>query len=197
MKKVLIALTSIVCIIGAVVGGLAIWEHRSKISLEAEVEDYLDDVGIDATGIDVHGRPYIIFALQDSVDLTYVDLALQDGTNKDQLLLHRLSNGRPERLTRFVTFDHPSGEVDPIERADGSFTDSAMVDGSKVTFTAKVTDDRLELFADGAEAGTIDVGPGVTAEGAAVTDTSVVVELGYDSPDFGDESRTESRTEKS
>lgn len=196
MKKALIALTSIICIIAAAIGGLAFWEHRSKLSLEAEVENYLHDAGIEATGIDVHGRPAIIFALQDSVDLTYVDLALQDGTNSDQFLLHRLRDGRPERLTRFVTFDHPSGEVDPIRRTDGSFTDSALVDGTKVTFTPKVTDDHLELFADGAEAGTIDVGPGVTAEGAAVTDTGVVVELHYDSPDFGDESRTESRTEE-
>lgn len=188
MKKAIIALTSIIGIIAIAIGGLFVWEHQSKLSLENQVEDYLDDQGVDSTGIDVHGRPYIIFAIQDSVDLTYVDLALQAGTNKDQLLVHRLSHGRADRLTRFVTFDHPAGDVDPNERADGSFTDSAMVNGTKVTYTSEVKDRTLRLFADGQLAGEIEVEEGVSEYGAAVTKTGVVVELEYRSSHDSDQS---------
>ncbi|SDR74040.1 hypothetical protein SAMN04489751_0287 [Brevibacterium sandarakinum] len=184
MKKAIIALASLLVIIAAAVGALFVWEHQSKLALEGQVEDYLDERSIDASAIDVHGRPYILFAMRDSVDLTYVDLELQDGTNKDQLLVHRLSNGEPDRLTRFVTFDHPEGEVDPIERADGSFTESAMVDGTKVTYSADVKDHKLRLFADGHKTGEIAVEKGVSQNGAAVTDTGVVIGLDYDSPDF-------------
>lgn len=179
MKKAIITLVSLLCIIAAAIGALFVWEHQSKLALEGQVEDYLDNCSIDASAIDVHGRPYILFAMRDSVDLTYVDLALQAGTNNDQLLVHRLSEGRSERLTRFVTFDHPEGDVDPIERANGSFTDSAMVDGERVTYSADVTDHRLQLFAAGEEAGEIRVEQDVTIRGAAVTDTGVVVELEY------------------
>lgn len=157
MKKAIIALASLLVIIAAAVGALFVWEHQSKLALEGQVED--------------------------SVDLTYVDLELQDGTNKDQLLVHRLSNGEPESLTRFVTFDHPDGEVEPIERADGSFTDSAEVNGSRVTFSADVADDRLQVFADGSATGQIEMKQDVTVKGTAVTNAGVVVELEYDSPD--------------
>lgn len=179
MKKAIIALVSVIAIIAIAIGGLFVWEQQSKLALENRVEDYLDDRGVDFTGIDVHGRPYILFAMQDSVDLTYVDLALQSGTDKDQLLVHRLSDAQADRLTRFVTFDHPAGDVDPITRADGSFTGSAMVNGKKVTYTAEVKDRKLRLFADGHHAGEIDVAEGVKQHGAAVTDTGVVVELEY------------------
>lgn len=135
MKKAIIALASLLVIIAAAVGALFVWEHQSKLALEGQVED--------------------------SVDLTYVDLELQDGTNKDQLLVHRLSNGEPESLTRFVTFDHPEGEVDPIER----------VDGEKVTYSADVKDHKLRLVADGHKTGEIAVEKGVSQNGAAVTDT--------------------------
>lgn len=145
MKKAIIALASLLVIIAAAVGALFVWEHQSKLALEGQVED--------------------------SVDLTYVDLELQDGTNKDQLLVHRLSNGEPESLTRFVTFDHPEGEVDPIEGTDGSFTDSAMTDGEKVTYSAHVKDHKLRLVADGHKTGEIAVEKGVSQNGAAVTDT--------------------------
>lgn len=179
MKKAIIALASTLCIFAAAIGAVFVWEHQSKLALEGQVEDYLDDCSIDASAIDVHGRPYILFAMRDTVDLTYVDLKLQDGTNKDQLLVHRLRNGHPDRLTRFVTFDHPAGEVDPIERADGSFTDSAMVDGKKVTYSADVKDHKLRLFADGHKTGEVTVDEGVSQNGTAVTDTGVVVELDY------------------
>lgn len=145
MKKAIIALASLLVIIAAAVGALFVWEHQSKLALEGQVED--------------------------SVDLTYVDLELQDGTNKDQLLVHQLSNGEPESLTRFVTFDHPEGEVGPIEGTDGSFTDSAMVDGEKVTYSADVKDHKLRLVADGHKTGEIAVEKGVSQNGAAVTDT--------------------------
>ncbi|MDN5656259.1 hypothetical protein [Brevibacterium sandarakinum] len=135
MKKAIIALASLLVIIAAAVGALFVWEHQSKLALEGQVED--------------------------SVDLTYVDLELQDGTNKDQLLVHQLSNGEPESLTRFVTFDHPEGEVDPIER----------VDGEKVTYSADVKDHKLRLVADGHKTGEIAVEKGVSQNGAAVTDT--------------------------
>lgn len=135
MKKAIIALASLLVIIAAAVGALFVWEHQSKLALEGQVED--------------------------AVDLTYVDLELQDGTNKDQLLVHRLSNGEPESLTRFVTFDHPEGEVDPIER----------VDGEKVTYSADVKDHKLRLVADGHKTGEIAVEKGVSQNGAAVTDT--------------------------
>lgn len=185
MKKAIIALVSVLCLIAAAVGALFIWEHQSKLALEAQVEDFLDDCGTDATAIDVHGRPYLLYAMRDSVDLTYVDLDLHAGTNKDQLLIHRLREGHPDRLTRFVTFDHPEGDVEPIERSDGSFTDAAMVNGTKSTFSADVTDRRLELFADGHRAGGIDVDQDVTVDGTAVTNTGVVVELEYVSPKCG------------
>lgn len=135
MKKAIIALASLLVIIAAAVGALFVWEHQSKLALEGQVED--------------------------SVDLTYVDLELQDGTNKDQLLVHRLSNGEPESLTRFVTFDHPEGEVGPIEGTDGE----------KVTYSAHVKDHKLRLVADGHKTGEIAVEKGVSQNGAAVTDT--------------------------
>ena len=183
MKKAVIALASALCLIAAAIGALFVWEHQSKLSLEAQVEDFLDACGTDATAIDVHGRPYILYAMADSADLTYVDLRLQAGTNKDQLLVHRLSQGHADRLSRFVTFDHPDGDVDPIERADGSFTEAAMINGSTVTFSADTAGDRLELFADGHRAGQIELDQDVTVKGAAVTDSGVVVELEYASPD--------------
>lgn len=185
MKKTVIALASVLCIIAAAIGALFVWEHQSKLTLEAQVADYLEACDTDASAIDVHGRPYILYALGDSVDLTYVDLGLQDGTNQDQLLVHRLSGGHADRLTRFVTFDHPAGDVDPIERANGSFTDSAMVDGSKVTFSAAVTDHSLQVSGNGRPAGEIDIEQDVAVRGTAVTNTGVVVELEYDSPDCG------------
>lgn len=135
MKKAIIALASLLVIIAAAVGALFVWEHQSKLALEGQVED--------------------------SVDLTYVDLELQDGTNKDQLLVHQLSNGEPESLTRFVTFDHPEGEVGPIEGTDGE----------KVTYSAHVKDHKLRLVADGHKTGEIAVEKGVSQNGAAVTDT--------------------------
>ncbi|MDN5635550.1 MAG: hypothetical protein L0G36_07895 [Brevibacterium sp.] len=135
MKKAIIALASLLVIIAAAVGALFVWEHQSKLALEGQVED--------------------------AVDLTYVDLELQDGTNKDQLLVHRLSNGEPESLTRFVTFDHPEGEVGPIEGTDGE----------KVTYSAHVKDHKLRLVADGHKTGEIAVEKGVSQNGAAVTDT--------------------------
>lgn len=183
MKKAIIALVSVLCIIAAAIGALFVWEHQSKLALESQVEDFLDSCDTAATSIDVHGRPYILSAMRGSADLTYVDLTLQAGTNKDQLLVHRLSDSHADRLTRFVTFDHPDGDVEPIERADGSFTDSAKVDGAKVTFTADVTDDRLQVFADGHRTGQIELKQDVTVKGTAVTNTGVVVELEYDSPD--------------
>ncbi|MDN5588490.1 MAG: hypothetical protein L0G69_18210 [Brevibacterium sp.] len=135
MKKAIIALASLLVIIAAAVGALFVWEHQSKLALEGQVED--------------------------AVDLTYVDLELQDGTNKDQLLVHQLSNGEPESLTRFVTFDHPEGEVGPIEGTDGE----------KVTYSADVKDHKLRLVADGHKTGEIAVEKGVSQNGAAVTDT--------------------------
>lgn len=183
MKKALIALVSVIGIIAVAVSGLFVWEQQSKRALESQVEDYLDDRGVESTGVDVHGRPSILYALQGSVDLSYVDLVLQGGTNKDQLLVHRLGDGRADRLTRFVTFDHPAGDVDPLERADGSFTDSAMVDGQKVSYTAEVKDHRVQLLADGHRSAAIAVEQSVTAYGAVVTDTGVVVELEYSSSD--------------
>ncbi|WP_193070748.1 hypothetical protein [Brevibacterium sp. FME37] len=183
MKKAIIALVSTLCIIAAAIGALFVWEHQSKLALESQAEDFLDARDTDATSIDVHGRPYILYAMRDSADLTYVDLALQAGTNKDQLLVHRLSDSHADRLTRFVTFDHPDGEVEPIERADGSFTDSAEVNGSRVTFSADVADDRLQVFADGSSTGQIEMKQDVTVKGTAVTNAGVVVELEYDSPD--------------
>lgn len=180
MKKALIALASALCLIAASIGALFVWEHQSKLALEAQVEGFLDACGNDATAIDVHGRPYILYAMRDSADLSYVDLRLQAGTNKDQLLVHQLSQGRANRLSRFVTFDHPDGDVDPIERPDGSFTEAAMINGSKVIFSA---DDRLQLFADDHRAGQIELDQDVTVKSSAVTDSGVVVELEYASPD--------------
>lgn len=183
MKTAIITLASLLCIIVAAVGALFVWEHRSKLALEGQVEAYLGDCSIDASGIDVHGRPYILFAMRDSVDLTYVDLPLHDGTNKDQLLVHRLSDGRSDRLTRFVSFEHPEGDVDPIKSADGSFTDAAMVDGEHVVYAADVADQQLQLSAAGSRTGAIDLQQDAEVKGTAVTDDGVVVEIEYTDPD--------------
>ena len=77
MKKVIIALTSVLTALAVGIGALFFWEYRSKAQLEAQVEDYLGGCDVTASGIEVHGRPYILSAMAERAELTYVDLAPQ------------------------------------------------------------------------------------------------------------------------
>ncbi len=148
MKKALIALGTIVIILIALIGGLIVAENRAKVALEADVADYLDGCAITPDTIDVHGRPYLLYAAQHTADLSYVDLDPAKGTNKDQILVHRLVDGHADRLTRFITFDYPSGQVRPVKNPDDSYTEVATIDGKRVTFSARAEGNRLDVLAD-------------------------------------------------
>src|SRR5699024_10656575 len=119
MKKTLIALAVCCSLITAAVVGIAAAELHAEAELESQVTDYLDECGIDASSIDVHGRPYLIYAAQHRADLTFVDTAPASGANRDQLLVHRLVDGNADRLTRFITFAYPA-EATPPQHAAGS-----------------------------------------------------------------------------
>jgi hypothetical protein len=97
----------------------------------------LNGCGITPDTIDVHGRPYLLYAAQHTADLSYVDLEPAKGTNKDQVLVHHLVDGHADRLTRFITVDYPSGQVSPVKNPDGSYTEAATIDGEEVTFSAR------------------------------------------------------------
>ncbi|RAE55107.1 hypothetical protein, partial [Burkholderia multivorans] len=79
MKKVVIALTATLSVFAVGIGALFLWEYRSKAQLEAQVEDYLGACDLSPTAMDVRGRPYILSAMSDRAELTYVDIAPQPG----------------------------------------------------------------------------------------------------------------------
>ena len=178
MKKTLIALAVCCSLITAAVVGIAVAEFRAEAELESQVTDYLDECGIDASSIDVHGRPYLIYAAQHRADLTYVDTAPAAGANRDQLLIHRLVDGSADRLTRFITFDYPA-EATPIKNADGSFSDSATVGAAPMTFSAEADDAHLRMFADARPAGEADLPQHAAVRDVSATDDGVVVEVEY------------------
>lgn len=49
MKKALIALVSVTGIIAVAVSGLFVWERQSKRALKSQIDDYLDDRGVEST----------------------------------------------------------------------------------------------------------------------------------------------------
>src|SRR5699024_4371232 len=118
MKKTLIALAVCCSLITAAVVGVAVAEFRAEAELESQVTDYLDECGIDASSIDVHGRPYLIYAAQHRADLTYVDTAPAAGANRDQLLIHRLVDGSADRLTRVLPLANHAAAL-PSTNAEG------------------------------------------------------------------------------
>lgn len=183
MKKALIALAVVRSLIAVVIGGLLIGERKAQSDLEGQVTDFLDECGVKPKSIDVHGRPYLLYAAKGEADLTYVDLAPAAGTNSDQLLVHRLSHGKAERLTRFITFDYPSGGATPILREDGSYSEFATMNGKKVKFSAKADGSRLRVFADGRPAGETKLPQNVEVKGLSALDTGIGVEVEYSSPD--------------
>lgn len=178
MKKTLIALAVCCSLIIVAVIGIAAAELHAKTELESQVTAYLDECGIEASTIEVHGRPYLIYAAQDRADLTYVDTAPAAGANKDQLLIHRLVDGRADRLTRFITFDYPAAAT-PIKNADGSFSDSATIGAAPVTFSAEAGRTSVRMFADGQEAGRGDLLQPAMVRDVSATDDGVVVEVEY------------------
>ena len=70
----------------ALIGGLVVAEQRAKVALEADVADYLDGCAITPDGIDVHGRPYLLYAAQHTADLSYVDLEPEQFADEVQRL---------------------------------------------------------------------------------------------------------------
>ncbi|MBE8146132.1 hypothetical protein IOD13_04430 [Brevibacterium casei] len=84
MKKVVIALTATLSVFAVGIGALFLWEYRSKAQLEAQVEDYLGACDLSPTAMDVRGRPYILSAMSDRAELTYVDIAPRPGMTKDR-----------------------------------------------------------------------------------------------------------------
>src|SRR5699024_1102584 len=178
MKKTLIALAVCCSLITAAVVGVAVAEFRAEAELESQVTDYLDECGIDASSIDVHGRPYLIYAAQHRADLTYVDTAPAADANRDQLLIHRLVDGSADRLTRFITFDYPA-EATPIKNADGPSPDSATVAAAPLPFAAEADDAHLRLFADARPAAEADLPQDAAVSDVSATDDGVVVEVEY------------------
>lgn len=179
MKKVIIALVVACSLIAGAIGVVVIAESRAGAELESRVTAFLDDCGTAPSSIDVRGRPYILSAAQGHVDLTYVDLAPAAGTNKDQLLVHRLVDGEADRLTRFVTFDYPSSDATPDPNPDGSYSEVATLDDRKVTFSAATDDTTVQMLADGRPAGEIDLPQRASVRGVAATDQGVLVEVEY------------------
>ncbi|SDS33878.1 hypothetical protein SAMN04489752_1493 [Brevibacterium siliguriense] len=186
MKKALIALGTIVIILIALVGGLIVAEQRAKASLEADVAEYLDSCAITPDRVDVHGRPYLVYAAQHTADLTYVDLEPAKGTNKDQVLVHHLVDGHADRLTRFITFDYPSGTVRPVKNADDSYTEVAEIDGEEVTFSARTdpSDDgtRLDVLANGRQHARFTLPRTAEVRAVSAGDDGVIVEIEYADP---------------
>lgn len=186
MKKALIALGTIVIILIALIGGLVVAEHRAKVALEADVADYLDGCSITPDAIDVHGRPYLLYAAQHTADLSYVDLEPAKGTNKDQVLVHHLVDGHADRLTRFITVDYPSGQVSPVKNPDGSYTEAATIDGEEVTFSARAdhVDDgtRLEVLANGRQHSSMTLPRTAEVRAVSAGDDGVIVEIEYAHP---------------
>lgn len=179
MKKVIIALVVACSIIAGAIGAVVIAESRAGAELESRVTAFLDDCGTVPSSIDVRGRPYILSAAQGRVGLTYVDLSPVAGTNKDQLLVHRLVDGEADRLTRFVTFDYPSADASPVPHADGSYSDVASLNDRKVTFSAAIDDTAVQVLADGRPSGEIDLPQHASVRGVAATDDGVLVEVEY------------------
>src|SRR5699024_444321 len=97
MKKTLIALAVCCSLITVAVVGIVAAELQAKAELESQVTAYLDECGIEASSIEVHGRPYLIYAAQNRADLTYVDTTPAAGINNDQVPIHRHHEGRDER----------------------------------------------------------------------------------------------------
>src|SRR5699024_3693564 len=178
MQKTRIALSVCCSLITAAVVGVAVAEFRAEAELESQVTDYLDECGIDASSIDVHGRPYLIYAAQHRADLTYVDTAPAAGANRDQLLIHRLVDGSADRLTRFITFDYPA-EATPIKNADGSFSDSSTAGAAPMTFATVVDNTHLLMFAYARPAREDDLPQNASVRDASATDDSVFGEVVY------------------
>ncbi|MCM1014103.1 hypothetical protein [Brevibacterium sp. XM4083] len=182
MKKVIITLTSILSVLAVGVGALFYWEYRSKAQLEAQVEDYLGTCDVKPSHLEVHGRPFILSAMAERAELTYVDVAPQPGMNKDQLLVRELADGKADRVTRFVTFDYPKAGAQPVEDADGAYTDKATIDGKTVKFSGTAGDGRLEVFADGRSFGELPLRKNVTLTSVFANQSGVAAELEYAGP---------------
>ncbi|AMT94552.1 hypothetical protein A2T55_12905 [Brevibacterium linens] len=186
MKKALIALGTIVIILIALIGGFVVAEQRAKVALEADVADYLDGCSITPDAIDVHGRPYLLYAAQHTADLSYVDLEPAKGTNKDQVLVHHLVDGHADRLTRFISVDYPSGQVSPVKNPDGSYTEAATIDGEEVTFSARAdhVDDgtHLDVLANGRQHSSMTIPRTAEVRAVSAGDDGVIVEIEYAHP---------------
>lgn len=178
MKKAIIALAVTCSLNAGAIGLVVIVEFRAKAELESQVTAYLDDCGVEPTSIEVRGRPYLMYAAQDRADLTYVDTTPATGTNKDQLLVHRLVDGDADRLTRFITFDYPS-EAISIKESDGSFSNSATIGGTAVTFSAETDAAAVRMFADGREAEEVSLPQSASVRNVSATDCGDGVEVEY------------------
>lgn len=187
MKKALIALAVTVSLIAVIIGALVIAEFRAKAELESKATDFLDGCGVEASSIDVHGRPYLLTAAKGLAELTIVTLDPADGTNSDQLYVHRLHDGHADRLTRFITVDYPVDGAEPVLNPDGSLTEAATIDGKKVTFDAQASGkgekQHLRVSADGAEFEDIDMPQPIEVRTVAAGDDGIVVEVEYTSSD--------------
>lgn len=181
MKKALLALSITFGLIIALVGGVLVWEHQSKLKLEAQVNDYLTNCDIQSTSIDVHGRPYIIFAMEDSADLTYVNLKQAEGIVQDQALIHRLTKGKADKMDRFTTFEFPSEDASPIENEDGSFSNKALVAGKEMTFNASIKGSTLRVTGNGKQIGEIKLDRDATISGVVANKQGVLVDMEYTS----------------
>lgn len=194
MKKALISLTATVVILLAIIGSLVIAENRAKVALESDVSDYLRACDIEPNAIDVHGRPYLLYAAKHTADLTYVDVDPAAGTNKDQLLVHRLVDGHTDRLTRFITVDYPSSDATPVKNPDDSYTEVATIDGEDVTFSATIDADRtgstrtdgdrthgsrLDVFADDRQLSELSLPQPAEVENVSAGEDGVIVEVEY------------------
>lgn len=187
MKKALIVFAATATLIAVIIGALVIAEFRAKADLESKVSGFLDGCGIAASSIDVHGRPYLLTAAEGLAEMTIITLDPADGTNSDQLYVHRLHDGRADRFTRFITVDYPADGAEPVLNPDGSLTEVATIDGKKVTFDAKTSDDNgaqtLHILADGDEFERIDMPQPTEVRTVAAGDDGVLVEVEYTSSD--------------
>lgn len=124
-----------------ILGGVAVAEQNSGRELTSDLTEWVDQTipGVEITGINLRGRPYIVSHNKDEVSTAYVDLAAP-GTDADiQLIVQNLNlaTDRAGRVLMLVTVPYPM-PVTPVPTADGVLTPRAVIDGKNVNVRAEL-----------------------------------------------------------
>lgn len=125
-------------------GGVVAAEAGSGAWLERDLRSAVATVLPDArvTDTNVRGRPWVMSRLDNRISTAYVDLAAGDGVVERRLLVQELDldSGRAEHLRYFVTIPYAEGVAGtPVTDEVGAFTDRAKVNGTEVTYRARLS----------------------------------------------------------